>query len=300
MKKAELSFWSLFLAAVLFKGSDKVDAVKLLVPDADGNAVGANSSCPRECFCSLASMTLQHLVVQPSQKAGLAQLCSSDTALLAMLSTLGRDNFGIVGKVEAHCSFIEFNSATLSGTVTSDTSALSVAADGTTAVTHMVQQAPFELTVAGAGLHAGDTASFLLQASTTAEARDSAASFNVVSSEQAATAVSYPYAASDETVQANSVSSSSGTLSVSVSACDGENVRMTQIEYGKTSNTTIDGIIAKSGDHAFGGCYDLTAADRTITAKNLTLGDSVIAFFETVGGKNYLRAAYVISAVQTQ
>lgn len=49
-------------------------------------------------------------------------------------------------------------------------------------------------------------------------------------------------------------------------------------------------------------CFSLalTAADRTITAKNLTLGDSVIAFFETVGGKNYLRAAYVISAVQTQ
>ena len=80
-----------------------------------------------------------------------------------------------------------------------------------------------------------------------------------------------------------------------VSACNDENVRMTQTYYGNTGKT-IDGIIAKSGDHAFGGCYDLTSPDGTFAAKDLTLGDTVIAFFETADGNNYLRAAYVVSA----
>jgi hypothetical protein len=46
-------------------------------------------------------------------------------------------------------------------------------------------------------------------------------------------------------------------------------------------------------------CFSLalTAADGTIAAKNLTRGDSVIAFFETVGRINYLRAAYVVSNI---
>ena len=70
---------------------------------------------------------------------------------------------------------------------------------------------------------------------------------------------------------------------------------MTQTYYGNTGKT-IDGIIAKSGDHAFGGCYDLTSPDGTFAAKDLTLGDTVIAFFETADGNNYLRAAYVVSA----
>ena len=80
-----------------------------------------------------------------------------------------------------------------------------------------------------------------------------------------------------------------------VSACNDENVRMTQTEYGKTGET-IDGIIAKSGDHAFGGCYDLTSPKGIFAAKDLTLGDTVIAFFDTADGNNYPRAAYVISA----
>jgi len=83
--------------------------------------------------------------------------------------------------------------------------------------------------------------------------------------------------------------SDSATKTYTVSACDGVNVRLKRY-------SSIDCIMAKSGDHAFGGCYDLTSPNGTFAAKDLTLGDTVIAFFETADGNNYLRAAYVVSA----
>ena len=83
--------------------------------------------------------------------------------------------------------------------------------------------------------------------------------------------------------------SDSATKTYTVSACDGVNVRLKRY-------SSIDCIMAKSGDHAFGGCYDLTSPNGTFAAKGLTLGDTVIAFFETADGNNYLRAAYVVSA----
>jgi len=506
-----------------FSGTGAVDTEKLLVPDAEGKAVSAGSSCPRECFCSLASMALQHLAVRSSvQEPSLTVLSSgpdslhtaADAAALDTLpATLGSNGFGLLGTGNLRCISVTGGTAVLTGTVTSSTAALSIAAGGTAVVTRYDSTMPIKLDAPSSGLRPGSEVSFALQTASTADTMTVAAGFTTVSSEQASGAVSYSdTAVSGTVIQADEVTNSGGLVAVSasdsaalgfavtntptqgaaqnwedqnegtvnqsllditrstvlaatveylvfndtvtlneagshvktlsaaearaycadhpgitavslhgivislensdstakkfpntvlyfggcancvdsnnepywqievygegqfktvnlkklitvnnsgtittdatttnnidsilngascknaattgtyqsiyvlhlasdldgnlvaysyalgsgnaakeyvVSACNDENVRLTQVIKGVKASDTTDGIIAKSGDHAFGGCYDLTSPKGKFAAKALTLGDTVIAFFETADDNNYLRAAYVVSA----
>jgi hypothetical protein len=211
-----------------FSGTGAVDTEKLLVPDAEGKAVGAGSSCPRECFCSLASYGAS-APRRPVVRAGAAShrpvvrvripcITAADAAALDTLpATLGSNGFGLFGTAGLRCISVAGGTAVLTGTVTSSAAALRIAAGGTGVVTRYDSTMPIRLEAPASGLRPGSEVSFALQTATTAGTMTAAAGFTTVSSEQAGGAVSYSDAVSGAVIQADKLTSSGGRVAVSVS-----------------------------------------------------------------------------------